>query len=157
MMLWSGNDAAEHVALSLGDGSLERYVQLMNELATSLGLQNTHFVNPSGMDATGHYSSAADMAYLARYGMRDPVFRRMAQTRSYEAEGYQLVNINRLLGSYPGADGVKVGFTDLAQRTMVGSATRDGHRVYVSIMRSDDLVGDETALLDWVWGTFRWE
>ena len=156
IMLWSGNDAAEQVAVSLADGSQDRYVEWMNHLAAVLGLQNTHFANPSGMDADGHYSSAADMAYLARVAMRNPMFRKLAETRTWEAEGYVLANLNRLLGSYPGADGVKIGFTDNARRTMVGSATRDGHRVYVSIMRSEDLVGDETALLDWVWRTYRW-
>jgi D-alanyl-D-alanine carboxypeptidase len=157
MMLWSGNDAAEQVAVALADGSRERYVQWMNEMVAGLGLKNTHFANPSGMDANGHYSSAGDMAYLARYAMRDRRFREMAGTKYYEAEGYPLPNINRLLGNYPGVDGVKVGYTGKAGRTMVASATQDGHRVYVSIMRSEDLVTDETALLNWVWRTFRWE
>jgi serine-type D-Ala-D-Ala carboxypeptidase (penicillin-binding protein 5/6) len=156
MMLWSGNDAAEQVAVGLAD-SRDRYVQWMNDLVTGVGLKNTHFANPSGMDANGHYSSAADMAYLARYAMRDSRFREMVSTRFYEAEGYPLANINRLLGNYPGVDGVKVGYTGRAHRTMVASATQDGHRVYVSIMRSEDLVSDETALLNWVWRTFRWE
>jgi D-alanyl-D-alanine carboxypeptidase len=89
--------------------------------------------------------------------MRDRRFREMAGTKYYEAEGYPLPNINRLLGNYPGVDGVKVGYTGKAGRTMVASATQDGHRVYVSIMRSEDLVTDETALLNWVWRTFRWE
>lgn len=157
MMLWSGNDAAEQVALGLADGSREGYIQWMNDLALGLGLKNTHFMNPSGMDANAHYSSAADMAYLARFAMRDPTFRQIAGTSFYEAEGYPIPNINRLLGNYPGVDGVKVGYTDRAGRTMVASATHAGHRVYVSIMRSEDLVGDETALLNWVWRTFRWE
>lgn len=156
MMLWSGNDAAEQVALALANGSRERYVQWMNDLAASLALADTHFVNPSGMDARGHYSSAADMAHLARFAMRDPTFRRLAETHRYRAEGYYLVNLNRLLRLYSGADGVKIGFTAAAGRTMVASATRDGHRVYASFMRSEDLVGDATALLDWVWRTFQW-
>ncbi|MSQ24291.1 MAG: D-alanyl-D-alanine carboxypeptidase [Chloroflexi bacterium] len=156
MMLWSGNDAAEQVAVGLADGSRDRYVGWMNQLAASLGLRNTHFANPSGMDADGHYSSASDMAYLARFAMRDANFRRLAGSRLFEGEGYILPNINRLLAAYPGADGVKIGYTDDAQRTMIASATRDGHRVFVSFMRSADLVGDATTLLDWVWRTFRW-
>lgn len=156
-MLWSGNDAAEQIALALSDGSRERYVGWMNELMRGLGLQNTQFVNPSGMDARGHYSSAADMAYLARYAMRDPMFQRLARTQFTELEGYKLPNLNRLLGSYPGADGVKIGYTGSARRTMVASAVDEGHRVYVSLMRSEDLVGDSTALFNWVWRTFRWE
>lgn len=156
MMLWSGNDAAEQVAVALGDGSRERYVQWMNELAAGQGLRNTHFVNPSGMDADGHYSSAADMANLARFAMRNPTFRRLAETQRFEAEGYVLVNLNHLLGNYPGADGVKIGFTEEARRTIIASATRNGHRVFASVLRSEDLVGDSTTLLDWVWRTFRW-
>src|ERR671932_308818 len=107
----------------------------MNDEAESLGLKDTHFVNPSGMDAAGHYSSAYDMAMLARYAMQ---------------------NLNRLLGAYPGADGVKIGYTDAAQKTIVASATRDGHRVFISLMHSQDLVGDCTALFNWVWDSFAW-
>lgn len=156
MMLWSGNDAAEQVAVALGDGSIDRYVGWMNDLVVGLGLRHTHFVNPHGMDTPGHYSSASDMAYLARYAMQNATFRRLAQTRRAEAEGYILPNINHLLENYPGADGVKIGFTDEAGRTIVASATRDGHRVYVSLMHSGDLVGDSSTLLDWVWRTFSW-
>lgn len=156
MMLWSGNDAAEQVALALGNGSIDRYVGWMNDLVAGLGLRNTHFVNPHGMDSAGHYSSASDMAYLARHAMQDATFRRLAETRRAEAEGYVLPNLNPLLGNYDGADGVKIGFTDEAGRTIVASATRNGHRVYVSLMRSDNLVGDSSTLLDWVWRTFSW-
>jgi D-alanyl-D-alanine carboxypeptidase len=88
--------------------------------------------------------------------MRDPTFRRLAETRFRDVEGYRLINLNRLLEAYPGADGVKIGYTDLARRTMVASATRDGHRVYVSLLRSEDLVGDASKLLDWTWNSFRW-
>jgi D-alanyl-D-alanine carboxypeptidase len=155
MMLWSGNDAAEQVALALA-GSRERYVGWMNRKAAELGLRDTHFANPSGMDAPGHYSSAYDMALLARQAMRHPAFRQMAATTTYRADGYPLVNINRFLTAYPGADGVKTGFTDGAGRTSVASVTREGHRVYVGLMRSQNLVGDATALFDWVWQTFAW-
>jgi D-alanyl-D-alanine carboxypeptidase (penicillin-binding protein 5/6) len=65
-------------------------------------------------------------------------------------------NLNRLLWSYPGADGVKIGFTDLAQKTIVASATHAGHRVYVSLMHSEDLPGDCSQLFDWVWDNFSW-
>ena len=62
----------------------------------------------------------------------------------------------RLLDQYPGADGVKIGYTDAALKTIVASVTHDGHRIYVSLMRSQDLVGDSTKLFDWVWSTFAW-
>jgi D-alanyl-D-alanine carboxypeptidase len=155
MMLPSGNDAAEQVALALAD-SREQYVGWMNDEAAALGLKDTHFVNPSGMDAAGHYSSAYDMAVLARYAMRNATFRDLASASRYTGDGFPMQNLNRLLDLYPGADGVKIGFTDAAQKTIVASATRDGHRVFVSLMHSQDLVGDCTALFDWVWDNFAW-
>jgi D-alanyl-D-alanine carboxypeptidase len=155
MMLPSGNDAAEQVALALAD-SREQYVDWMNQEAAALGLKDTHFVNPSGMDAAGHYSSAYDMAMLARYAMHNATFRSLAGTSRYTSDGFPMQNLNRLLDLYPGADGVKIGFTDAAQKTIVASAVRDGHRVYVSLMHSQDLVGDSTALFNWVWDNFAW-
>jgi D-alanyl-D-alanine carboxypeptidase len=155
MMLPSGNDAAEQVALALG-GSRERYVAWMNRLVADLGLEDSHFVNPSGMDAAGHYSSAYDMAMLARAAMRNQTFRELAGAATYRGEGFRMANLNRLIGAYQGADGVKIGRTRAAGRTTVASATRDGQRVYVSLMRSQDLPGDGSALFDWVWRTFRW-
>jgi D-alanyl-D-alanine carboxypeptidase len=156
MMLPSGNDAAEQVAVALAD-SREQYVDWMNQEALALGLRDTHFVNPSGMDAAGHYSSAYDMAMLARYAMHNATFRSLAAATSYAGDGYPMSNLNRLLASYPGTDGVKIGFTDAAQKTIVASAVRDGHRVYISLMRSQDLVGDCTALFNWVWKSFSWQ
>jgi serine-type D-Ala-D-Ala carboxypeptidase (penicillin-binding protein 5/6) len=155
MMLPSGNDAAEQVAVSLA-GSRERYVAWMNEKVASLHLRDTHFVTPSGMDSDEHYSSAYDMALLGRYAMQNPEFRTLAATPYFVGDDYYMHNLNPLLSSYPGADGVKIGYTEIAGRTIVASATRDGHRVYVSLMGSRNLAGDCIALFDWVWKTFRW-
>jgi D-alanyl-D-alanine carboxypeptidase len=155
MMLPSGNDAAEQVAVALAD-SRDQYVEWMNQEAAALGLKDTHFVNPSGMDAPGHYSSAYDMAMLARYAMRNPEFRDLASASHYSSDGFSMQNLNRLLGVYPGVDGVKIGYTDAAAKTIVASATHDGHHVYISLMHSQDLVGDCSALFDWVWNNFAW-
>src|SRR5207244_6182327 len=133
MMLPSGNDAAEQVALALG-GTREQYVGWMNQEATALGLKNTHFVNPSGMDAAGHYSSAYDMAMLARYAMHNVAFRELAAATRYSGDGFRMSNLNRLLEQYPGVDGVKIGFTDAAHKTIVASPVHEGHRVYISPM-----------------------
>jgi hypothetical protein len=155
MMLPSGNDAAEQVAVTLG-GTREQFVEWMNQEAAALGLTDTHFVNPSGMDAAGHYSSAYDMAMLARYAMHNRTFRQLASSTRYTGDGFSMSNLNRLLELYPGADGVKIGFTDAAQKTIVASAVHDGHRVYVSLMHSADLVDDCSALFNWVWDNFSW-
>ena len=155
MLLPSGNDAAEQVAVLLA-GSRERYVAWMNEKVTSLHLRDTHFVTPSGMDADEHYSSAYDMALLGRYAMQNAEFRTIVATPYFVGDDYYMHNLNPLLGTYQGTDGVKIGYTDIAGRTIVASATRDGHRVYVSLMGSRNLAGDCVALFDWVWKTFRW-
>ena len=84
-----------------------------------------------------------------------PTFRDLAGTTRYTGDGFPMQNLNRLLDLYPGADGVKIGFTDAAQKTIVASAVHDGHRVYVSLMHSQDLVGDCTRLFDWVWDIVR--
>jgi hypothetical protein len=155
MMLPSGNDAAEQVAVTIG-GSRTTYVDWMNQKVTDLGLLDTHFVTPSGMDASGHFSSAYDMAMLSRYAMHNAEFRSLAGAATYRGDGFSFGNLNRLIGAYAGADGVKIGYTGRARRTMVASVTRSGHRVYVGIMRSDNLVGDSTTLLDWAFRTFSW-
>jgi D-alanyl-D-alanine carboxypeptidase len=93
---------------------------------------------------------------LARYAMHNATFRDLASTARYTGDGFPMANLNRFLDLYPGADGVKIGFTDAAQKTIVASATRGGHRVYVSLMHSQDLVGDSTQLFDWVWANFTW-
>jgi D-alanyl-D-alanine carboxypeptidase (penicillin-binding protein 5/6) len=108
------------------------------------------------MDAPEHYSSAYDLALLARAAMQHETFRQLAAAATYRGDGYTMANLNRLIGSYPGADGIKIGLTRAAGRTIVASASRDGHRVYTSLLRSTDLVGDSTAMLNWVWRTFEW-
>lgn len=155
MMLPSGNDAAEQIALALAPAR-EAYVDWMNQRASALGLLDTHFVNPSGMDASGHYSSAFDMAMLGREAMRNDAFRALAGAASYRGDGYRLSNLNRLIGVYPGADGIKIGSTRRAGKTIVASATRAGHRVYIALLRSSDLPGDSTTLFNWVWRSFAW-
>ncbi|HEY8476795.1 MAG TPA: D-alanyl-D-alanine carboxypeptidase family protein [Chloroflexota bacterium] len=159
LMLPSGNDAAiaiaEHIA-----GSEASFADLMNEKVAELGLENSHFVNPHGLDAPGHYSSPYDMAMLARYGMlHHALFRDLAVRRSWDVGGsrpHTVWNLNRFLWSYEGADGVKVGYTDQAGRAIVASATRGGHRVYVALMRSADLVTDCIALFDYTFEHYRW-
>lgn len=155
MMLPSGNDAAEQVALALG-GSREAYVGWMNQRVAELGLRDTRFVNPSGMDANGHYSSAYDMALLGREAMRNDAFRELAAAATYRGDGYRLTNLNRLIGAYPGADGIKIGSTRRAGKTIVASAVRDGQRVYVALLRSTDLPGDSRQLFEWTWRSFAW-
>jgi D-alanyl-D-alanine carboxypeptidase (penicillin-binding protein 5/6) len=159
LMLPSGNDAALAIANAVG-GSEGHFVDMMNAEAQELGLHDSHFVNPHGLDAPGHYTSAYDLAMAARYGMTHyEEFRKLAAAKAWEVHGsrtYWLYNLNRFLRSYPGADGVKIGYTDNAGKTIVASATRNGHRVYVVLMHCGDIVNDSVPLFNWVFNNFSW-
>jgi D-alanyl-D-alanine carboxypeptidase len=159
LMLPSGGDAAEAIANAVG-GSQAGFVALMNQEAAGLGLNDSHFTNPHGLDAPGLYSSAYDMALAARYGMaRYPEFRALAQARTWTVHGsrsFPVYNLNRFLWSYPGADGVKIGYDDNAGKTIVASATRHGHRVFVVLMHCGDIVNDSVPLFNWAFANFSW-
>jgi D-alanyl-D-alanine carboxypeptidase len=149
LFLPSGNDAsleiAEHVS-----GSVETFVQEMNQVALSLGLHDSHFTNPHGLDSAGLVSSAYDMAQAGMVMMRHPVLAQIAGARSYTLDGgLTLRNGNKLLGSYPGAYGVKIGFTNRAKHTIVGAASRGGRDLYISVFGSQSLYPETSALLDW--------
>lgn len=130
LMLRSGNDAATAIAEHVG-GSVEGFVYLMNQKASFLGLQHTHFMNPHGLDQADHYSSAKDLAVLTSYALKNPVFRQIVKTQVKTLDWPNLewdqkfYNKNKLLRLYPWADGVKTGFTKQARRTLVTSATKN--------------------------------
>ncbi|HHW42711.1 MAG TPA: D-alanyl-D-alanine carboxypeptidase [Desulfotomaculum sp.] len=158
-LLRSGNDAcvaiAEHIA-----GNVNNFVWLMNRKARELGARHTHFVNPNGLPAAGHLSTAYDLALLTRYALRNHNFQRMVATR-YHGFGvphygeYHLHNTNRLLWSYRGADGVKTGTTSAAGMCLVASASRDGRQLITVVLHSDDRYGDTMALLDYGFAAFK--
>ena len=128
LMLSSGNDAAVALALYCG-GTIEEFAQRMNDNARVLGLKNTHFVNPHGLDAPGHYSTARDLAVLGAYAMDNPIFRQTVSTKTVRVGERYLRNHNKLLWQLEGADGIKTGFTRSAGRILVSSAQRDGRRL----------------------------
>ncbi len=163
LMLPSGNDAALAIANHVA-GSETKFADLMNAKMKDLGLQDSHFANAHGLDARGHYSSAYDMAMVSRFAMRSPLFRQLAAAKSHavtlwrsgQKVSYDIFNLNKLLSIYPGADGIKIGYTENALRTIVASATRDGHRVYAALMGSTDLWTDTPVLLDYAFDNFAW-
>jgi len=150
MLLPSGNDAAIQIAEEAA-GSAEEFTDLMNAYVADAGLEDTVFKNPHGLDEPGHYASAYDIAMLGRQLLRNPTLAYIVSTRSYQppGDGPPLRNLNLLLGQYPGALGVKTGYTDQAGQTLVAAAERQGRRYVVSILGSQDIFVDATALLDW--------
>lgn len=159
LMLPSGNDAALAIAEYIA-GSEEGFVDLMNAKVRELGLKDTQFRNPHGLDEDGHYSSAYDMTMLARYGMQHyPLFQSLAAATYWEVHGsrsWEVYNLNKLLRNYQGGDGVKIGYTDNAGRTVVGSAKRNGHRVFVTLMKAGNTLTDVTPLFDYVFDNYTW-
>lgn len=155
LLLNSGNDVAtalaEHVA-----GTTAAFADLMNAKAQTLGMAHTHFVNPHGLDTEGHFSSAYDLWLLAREAMKNPTFREIVATPSWTSGARTYVNLNPLLTSYLGADGIKTGTSDWAGECLVASATRRGHRLIAVVLHSPDRYRDTTALLDWGFATHDW-
>ena len=147
LMLHSGNDAAVALAIYCG-GTVEGFAQLMNDKAHRLGLRGTHFVNPNGLDAPGHYSTARDMAVLAAYAMNNPIFAQTVSAKTVTVGTRHLRNHNKLLWQYEGADGVKTGFTKAAGRILVSSAIRDGRRLVAVTMNDPNDWQDHAAMFD---------
>ena len=147
LMLSSGNDAAVALAIYCG-GTVEGFAELMNDKARLLGLKNTHFVNPNGLDAPDHYSTAEDLAKLAAYAMKNPVFAKTVSTKTVKAGNRYLTNHNKLLWRVDGADGVKTGFTKAAGRILVSSATRDQRRVVAVTIDAPNDWQDHSAMLE---------
>ncbi len=148
MMLHSGNDAAVALAIYCG-GTVEGFAQMMNDKARSIGMTNSHFENPHGLDAENHYSTAYDLAILSRYAMQNPVFAEIVSTRTVKIGQRQLKNHNKLLWLLDGVDGVKTGFTKAAGRILVSSAYRDGRRLVAVTIAAPNDWQDHISLLDY--------
>ena len=147
LMLHSGNDAAVALAIYCG-GTVEGFAELMNDKARALGLTGSHFVNPNGLDAPGHYSTARDLAILSAYAMDNPIFRQTVSTKNVAVGERYLHNHNKLLWRVDGADGVKTGYTRAAGRILVSSAIRNGRRLICVTINDPDDWNDHAALLE---------
>lgn len=152
-LIQSANDAAYALAAYVGGGSAARFVRLMNERAQELGLNDTRYVRPDGLDAEGHFSSARDSFTVARFAMLRPLFRRLVGSSEVEiAGGRRIVTRNDLLRTFPGTIGVKTGQTSGAGWSEVAAARRDGVTIYVVVLGSPSRVqrnGDLEELLQW--------
>jgi D-alanyl-D-alanine carboxypeptidase (penicillin-binding protein 5/6) len=160
LLLKSGNDAANVLArLGGGAAGMQGGIQAMNAEARRLGAYQTHAVTPSGLDGPGQFTSAYDLALIARACFARHDFRRYVATRVAQIPaqpgnpGFQISNDNGLLDRYPGMLGGKTGFTDLARQTYVGVAERNGRRLVVTLLGAETQplgsLGEASALLDW--------
>ena len=156
-LIQSANDAAWALADHVGHGSETKFVALMNRRARQLGLDDTHFVRPDGLDAPGHVSSARDVTTLARLLMQKPVVRKIVAMRDATIEGDRRLHTwNDLLGVYPGVIGVKTGHTAAAGWSEVGAVRGPGVTVYATILGSPSRRVRNNGLADLMtWGLSR--
>ncbi|MDO9556902.1 MAG: D-alanyl-D-alanine carboxypeptidase family protein [Coriobacteriia bacterium] len=161
MLVHSANEAAVALALFVS-GSEEGFADLMNAKVAELGLEHTHFVNSHGLDEPDHHTSASDLATLAEYAMRNPVFREMVAAETVRIPGPDgqrtIETSNILLGRYEGADGVKTGWTDDAGYCVVASAERDGIQLVAVVLGADsdaERFNEAEQLLDWGFSHYR--
>ncbi len=154
LMLRSGNDCATALAL-FHSGSVEAFARKMNEKAALLGAEDTFFVNPHGLPAKGHHTTARDLAMIAAYAMENPTFEKIVSTKYYARHNWK--NKNKMLWNFEGACGVKTGFTVNAGRCLVTSAERDGMKLVSVVLNSPQMYERTAELLDGAFGTYRME
>ena len=158
VLLSSANDAAAALAYATC-GSLESFADKMNAQAQAWGLSRTHFTNPHGLDDSAHYTTARELAIIARHAMQNSIFASIAATKSYTAQSGDhartFSNHNRLLRTYEGSTGVKTGFTKKSGRCLVSAATREGVTLIAVTLNAGDDWNDHRAMLDY--GFSRYE
>ncbi len=153
LMLNSGNDAAIAIAYAVC-GDLDKFVELMNDTARKIGALNTSFKNPNGLDENGHYTTAADLALIASYALKNEEFKNIVSTyrKNIPYEGYsyerQLKNHNKMLKMYDGCVGVKTGFTKKSGRCLVSAAERGGAQLVAVTLNAPDDWNDHINMLN---------
>lgn len=154
MLLPSGNDAANATAVKLA-GDISSFSEMMNNRAKEIGMENTHFITPSGLHDDAHYSTAYDMAILTREALKNPDFSDICSeseiTTEYGNLPYRrtLYNTNKLLSMYEGCNGVKTGFTDEAGRCLVSACEKDGVKLIAVTLSASDDWNDHKKLFDY--------
>ena len=161
MLLNSGNDAAYAIAENYPQGT-GGFIAAMNQKVSNLQLKNTKFDNPAGFDSPNHFSSAEDLAVLTEEALKNNVLARIFATKETsivsldKKNKHQLVNLNKLLSNVWGVLGVKTGTTEEAKENLVTLVEREGHRVLIVLLGSNDRFGETTNLIEWTYANFEW-
>lgn len=159
LMLRSGNDAAIAISEEIG-GSTENFVIMMNKRARELGAFNTNFANPNGLHNSNHYTTAKDMALISKEAMKNPEFKRVAETKAWIADRGEgkynyFYNKNKVVYQYDGGTGIKIGFTRAAGRTLVASSERNGMELICVVMNAPNWFQDTYHLMDYAFGKYE--
>lgn len=161
LLVASANDAAEVLA-SFYPGGRNLFVAQMNIKAQSLGLKNSVFVNPTGLDENGQTATAQDLVKASFYAMQNPEFEKIVGTKKYNVIGqngeitHRLYNINQLLGVVDGVRGVKTGKTEGAMENLITYVEREDGKVMIALLGSTDRFGDTVKTIDWIYKNFSW-
>jgi D-alanyl-D-alanine carboxypeptidase len=161
LLVYSANDAAEVLAQDY-PGGYDAFIAAMNVKAKDLSMVNSHFDNPVGLDTDNQHSTARDLVRVSEIAMRNPEFAKIVGTEEItfsDVSGkakYNLKNINELLGSVPGVLGVKTGWTENARENLVTYINRDGHKVMIALLGSQDRFGETKELIDWIFANYQW-
>ncbi len=161
LLIYSANDAA----LTLADnypGGRDAFVAAMNAKAESLHLDHSHFANPIGLDDVNQFTTARDMVRVAKVAMQNSTFAQIVGTKEKNVKdvtgkfSYDLVSVNKLLGTVDGVIGVKTGWTEAARENLVTNVARNGHTIFIAILGSEDRFGETTELINWIYGSYSW-
>lgn len=161
-LIQSGNDAAWALAENY-PGGVEAFVAAMNEKAKAIHLTGSHFTNPVGFDDSSHTMTPMDLVRLATVALSNKTIAKMVAIPQITVSDvthtyfHNLTNVNQLLGKIPGVGGIKTGWTEEAGENLVTLVERGGHRVIIVVLKSQDRFSDTTKLIDWVFGSHRWE
>jgi len=162
LLIYSANDAAEVLA-SNHPGGRELFISLMNKKVIDLGLSNTHFSNPVGLDNGAQYTTTRDLIVVSKYAMKNPVFAEIVGTKEKIVKSvdgrltHKLTNLNKLLGSVEGVLGVKTGWTENARENLVTEVDRSGKKIMIVVLGSSDRFGETSELINWIFENYSWE
>ncbi len=164
LLVYSANDAAEVLAMSF-PGGREAFINAMNDKARDLNLENSFFANPTGLDGNGDKiaSTAKDLVRISMVAMENSRFADIVKTKEITVKSvdgkisHKLYNINELVGEVDGVLGVKTGWTENARENLVTYIERDGHRIIIALLGSQDRFGETKELINWIFANYKWE
>jgi len=162
LLIYSANDAAMTLALDY-PGGYDAFIAAMNDKAKALSMADSHFENPVGLDGSTQITTAKDLLRVSEVAMRNPVFSKIVGTKSITVTDitgkskYYLNNVNELLGNVPGVMGVKTGWTENARENLVTYLERDGRKIIIVVLGSQDRFGETKELIDWIFTNYDWQ
>jgi D-alanyl-D-alanine carboxypeptidase len=161
LLVYSANDAAETLA-KVYPGGYDAFILAMNQKAKDLNMVSSKFQNPVGLDGSSQITTAKDLVRVSEVAMKNPEFAKIVGTKTVTVKdvtgktAYNLKNINELLGKVPGVLGVKTGWTENARENLVTYIERDGHKVMIVVLGSQDRFGETKELIDWMFDSYEW-